>query len=194
MGAGLFGSAMGWVSLNKKETPYLITILVALAGWSITHVADRVLKSPVVEYTISTNTTVDPRIIKVSALNLSNKAFANLRFELQGANVKACNPPMAFEPPAWASSSGPEEGTDGVGFVISQLQPNWQITICGLYRGDKAPIFVLKDAGGPDQPIELRQPALATWVLKNEACLMIVLAGLAFVGIGAWILFGSEAK
>jgi hypothetical protein len=185
---------MSWARLNKKEIPYLITILVAIVGWSITHVADRVLKSPVVEYSTSVDTTSEPRTIKVTILNLSNKAFVNLRFELQGQGVKACNVPMSFRPPAWASNSVPEEGTDGVGFVISQLQPNWKVTMCGEYRGGgKDPLFVLKD-GSPDQSIELRQPDLATWILKHEAELMIVLAAIGSLGVVAWIVFGIEAK
>jgi len=150
---------MDWERINKKEVPYLITILVAIAGWSITHVADRVLKAPVVEYSTKIDTTTDPRTIRVTILNLSNKAFFNLRFELQGKTVKACNIPMGFEPPAWASNLPPDEGTDGVSFTISQLQPNWRLTMCGVYTGSKEPLFILKDSG-QGQPIELRRPEL----------------------------------
>ena len=183
---------MGWAHLNKKEIPYLITILVAIVGWSITHVADRVLNAPVVEYSTKIDIATDPRTVRVTILNLSNKAFLNLRFELQGKTVKACNIPMSFEPPAWASDLPPDEGTDGVSFVVSQLQPNWKVTMCGVYTDGKEPLFVLKD-GGQGQPIELRQPDFATWILKHEAELMSVLAAIGFLGIVAWILFGREA-
>lgn len=180
--------------LRRKEVPYLVVISVAIAGWSITHVADRVLNAPVVEYSTEIDATTDPRTIRVTILNLSNKAFRDLKFELQGVSVNACETPMSFEPPAWASVGIPKQGTDAVGFEVSQLQPNWKVTMCGVYRGGgKEPFFVLKDVGQV-QSIELRQPDCATRILKHEAKLMLALAAIGFAGIVVWIFFGMEVN
>jgi len=178
--------------LNAKDVPYLITILVAIAAWAITHVADRLLKSPVIEYSIDKSLAGATRTVKVTILNLSSTAFFGQKFELQGTGLKPCTVAMDFQPPAWASGSTPEPGTNGVAFVIDQLQPGWSVVLCGTYPASgPEPAFLLKD--GAKQAIELRQRGLRTWIVKYETELIIALALSAILLFVLWLAFGKEA-
>jgi hypothetical protein len=178
------------VSVLNKEVPYLVTVLVAILAWSITHIADRVVTSPTVEFSLRAEKSSSGQTIKVTLRNLSDRSFVNLRFELQGNNIRPCSRPMVFEPPAWASSSGPEQGTDAVAFQVSQLQPGWTVILCGSYQAnDQEPLFVLKSSQN-NQAIMLRRPGLATWILRFETALIATLAIAAALAIAVWLAAG----
>ena len=58
---------------NESSVPYLVTIFVAVVGWSLVHSVDRIVEAPSVQYCVSRT----QGRVRVTIQNLS----AGLRFE-----------------------------------------------------------------------------------------------------------------
>ena len=173
------------LSLGSKDAPYLVTILVACLGWSITHLAGRVLDAPTVEYRTNTSSAKGPYVFTVHVTNLSKKAFFKLEFEIQAPDIAPCETPLALAPPAWSTGRAPVKGTNGVVYFLDQLQPGWEVEICSVHKSNITPIFVLKNA--PEQALELVQPSLRTFIARNEVCLLLALVIALLVAFVTWL-------
>src|SRR5688572_24867253 len=93
--------------LSQKEVPFLVTLLLAWSGWGIGHMVDRVIESPTVEYDITSVTQGAEKLTTVHLANLSNQAFYDLKFEIQGEKALPCQTALQNVQPAWPWNGGP---------------------------------------------------------------------------------------
>jgi hypothetical protein len=172
--------------ISATSAPYLVSMLLAAAGWAVTHVVDRTLASPIIEY----RTFVKPaesgeRHFRVSLSNLSTQAFSDTTFEIQGSDeatlVSACDPPWEQRSPAWVSETRPESGNNAIRFRLSQIHPDWQVTLCVIFKGKGAPNFILKETER-GRPLRLIGCSIETFFVRHETQILLCLAGIWVVG------------
>jgi len=171
---------------SAKSAPYLVSLLLAAAGWAVTHVVDRTLASPIIEYrTLIRPGANDDQQFRVSLSNLSSQAFANTTFEIQGSKnatlLSACDPPWEEREPAWVSETSPEMGNNAIKYNLSQLHPGWEVTLCAKFKGSGSPNFILKSTKD-GRPLKLERCSIETYFVRHETGILLSLAVL-------WILW-----
>lgn len=187
--------------LSRKEVPFLVTLFAACAGWAINHVVDRVLDSPTIVYKTDIVAASNGKIVKVTMTNLSKQAFFGLKFEIQAPGIRICDTPPKYEPPAWPSNKPPAQGTDGVAFIIDQLHPSWEMSMCAKLNGDKTPVFLLRETGSSSsqgesskQAVRLVKPSLETFFVRHNLILMGLLALASLIAFIYWLLRSEDVK
>jgi hypothetical protein len=181
-------------ALGKKEVPFLVTLLVGIAGWAITHAVTRTLSAPTLEYhVVSTPAPNQTTTTIVKVTNLSDDAFFGLTFEIQGSGAQPCADPISSTPPAMPSTKPPKAANDAVSFTIDQLQPGWDISMCARLKGRTKPVFVLTSI--EKHTVRLVEPSVRTWLVRNEFALTAGLFFVAFAVFIAWLFLSSgEAR
>lgn len=69
--------------IKLDKIPYLLTVLFLLLGWSVSHIADRLLSAPIVEYHYDEAIKGDVKTVEYTINNISyDKLYKNLRFSI----------------------------------------------------------------------------------------------------------------
>lgn len=178
--------------LSAKEIPFLLTLLFAASGWSMTHLVDRVVSSPTIEYKTEVEYTKTQKNFVVTLTNLSRQYFKGLKFEITeiGADIRLIGKPGRENlAPAWTftTDANPSITNKSVAYMVDQFHPDWRIKISIGFEGIGLPKFYLKETGN-DQPVRLVESGLETFFAKNEACILFLL-GFMWSGLAViWLI------
>ena len=177
-----------------KQLPYFITLLGALIGWSVTLIADRVLKSPIVEYAL---TFPQPGVASLRVRNVTrDQPFNNLELAFVFPRMRSPTAGSLFagecgqviaEPTQPASVDNPAIiGSGGCTVRLpSPLRPGTEITYRLEYTmaADRSVVPRLELRNCPDN-IQLAAASIETWVVAHEATiLLLVLAGATLLAV-----------
>ena len=179
--------------LTKKEVPFLVTVLIGIAGWAITHGVSRTLSAPTLEYEVETTAGPAETLTKVTITNLSRELFSGLIFEIQGtSDASVCRGGLQPKPPAFPATKPPQAANNAVRFSVDQLQPGWQMAMCARFSGEVRPVFVMINSDR--QAVQLLEPSLRTFLVRYEFAILSSLFVVAFIAFLTWLLATSEVR
>jgi hypothetical protein len=161
--------------LAKEKMPYLVTLLFGALGWGATHTVDRLLESPIIEYTTWAAPATQFRIFSLSIYNVSQKQAFNgltLVFLLPKGSGKFLpnSARIVASPPAWEGEAAPDTRQQSIIFTLPTLHPDGQVRFEAGFEGDTLPAIRLSTAVGP---VRLVPPSLETFLVKHELCVLI---------------------
>ena len=173
------------MSIRDSEFPFLVTILFAVVGWSITHIVDRAIDAPLIMYEEQFRDAACPKVYSITVRNLSrDRNFAGLVITFIGASQKDRfeNPMSVADFPAGDAIEVITSG--GVSFTFPALQPGWRVELSAEYLGDGRPQFRVEES---PSALELAEKGWRTWLVQNEITLLIAIAALATLVIVFWL-------
>jgi hypothetical protein len=182
------------------KIPYLLTILIALSGWTLNHLVDRLLLSPIIEYSEHTDTC--PKQVSYTFRNLSrDKVFSDLtlhfliREKREGEFVtdqcKVLNIPPSYR------RDEPVKTKDSFSIGLPEFHPGWLIIIQLTLSENVKPTLhfsTVKDGNQEIEPVLLMEAGLETFLVKNEFQIMILLLGLWIILIIIYFIYLHRAK
>lgn len=154
--------------LRLAKAPYVVTILFASIGWGVTHTVDRLLASPIIEFTTELKPTATNKTIVVTLHNISHdKIFKKLSFTLMlpegtGTFVSAKKVPV---PPAWDGDIDASAEGHTANFLFPALHPGWEVRLIAKFSGDSSPTLYLQDS---ETAVRLVSPSWETFLVTYE--------------------------
>jgi hypothetical protein len=181
-------------AITLKEAPYVLTLLVAALGWSVTHTVDRLTQMPIIEYKIHDPTKYGERVIKCEVTNICDKVFRDLNLYLtvaQGKMLIISTPEIGFVKPImpdpFRSKAAYIQGHNAAYFV-PELQPLCSVSLETRARG---PGDVELRYYNGHEAIRLIEAGFQTWLVENEIeimfgliiCWLLLLILFAFIAL-----------
>jgi hypothetical protein len=177
----------------SDKAPYIVTILMAALTWALTHVADRLLATPMLQYEVQDLSSQGRQTQYLTFKNITrDKTFRGVHLVLtapadglftQGAVI-----------PVQPASEG-DKPYQLVGrtfeFTFPELQPGWKVEISVDYTGSGRPSIRLSSS---DQTIYAVKPSLETWLVEYDLEVLLGLAVLWIVLLGLIWLFGPRKR
>ena len=159
-----------------EKLPYVVTLLFAAIGWGVTHIVDRVLNSPIVEYRTEVVEGSDrtTRTFVARLRNMSrDRAYTNLTVEFllpPSSTGKFTTGTVDAKPPAAFGSRPPKMAGGSAKFDIPALFPSWEIALIANYTGDEIPELRLEKANPAPR---LVRPSLETFLVDHEVKIIL---------------------
>jgi len=165
------------VILKSENMPFFITAIIAILGWSLTHIVDRLIKSPIIEYKIIER--IEGKQIK-SVYQFTNitrdRLFKNIEFQLLLDNPSTGNFFIEDEcflqiPPPLNIKGKEKKGLSYFNFRVDALHPNCSIRAVVKISGDNKPtvhFITYENKDNKTQPIMLVSNSFDTYLIKNE--------------------------
>lgn len=183
---------------SATQLPALVSVLLAMCAWSVAHIVDRVLSSPIAEYSVSPATGADGTTkLEVKFANLSaDKEFRNVTVFLvrrpEDAALKFVSFNMRPRAPFYVElqASKPSVNPDSVKVTIASWPPGAEWVLEGSYVGSGIPVVQYH---APDAPIVLRERSLETIIVRNELCILISLTVLWALIVVFLLSFNSSS-
>src|SRR6476661_8131601 len=130
--------------LGSDKPPFFLAIFVAALAWSITHYADSITSTPVIEFDLQNSG--DKLIVSLENLTQSKK-FSNLIFLLRAPGGSLVNPSIEPTLPAWEGTIRPNCDGETCRFLIQDFQPGWKFKLtASLSRGAKTSFQLVKSS------------------------------------------------
>ena len=178
--------------LQTDKGPYLLTVLVALTAWALTHSVDRMLASPLVEYTSTIEANAEGKFVSYTVHNISaDHVFKDLQFSIltpEGEIKKGrvtVHAPMTFG----ERRVPPVETTTSYSVTFPYLHPGWTFDLAAQISGDAKPRLVFTAA----EPVRLVQASIETTLTKYERALLasVILLGTVLIAVYLYLLVRS---
>lgn len=182
--------------MDLDKAPFFVTLAVAIAGWSATHVVDRVIGAPTLEYeaaeSMASPLPHEPNA-KLQTLRLTNltrsTTFKNLTVVLmapRGTKVLNETTEIVAVAPAFEGND-PWKYRGGMAtYVIPKVHPGWTYLVRVGYVGDRLPILRFES----DDSIYTTRPNWETFIVKREVWILCAIGGFWSVFI-LWYLIGN---
>jgi hypothetical protein len=159
--------------LTAEKAPFLLTILFAVCGWTITHTVDRLTTSPVIEYEMSVHQVHNQYQYSIAISNITlSQTFRNIKFTLipeergniLDAHLKQVEPLNVTDEPIRTNTSyevAVEEMHPGMQFIVELLTKNER----GIHIH-----FTCRN-----NSIKLMEASTQTYLVKHEIGILSVL-------------------
>lgn len=168
--------------MELDKAPFVVTLAVAIAGWSATHIVDRVTGSPTLEFNASepvaaSNSSVSDS--KTQTIQLTNLTRATTFKDLTVILVARGNTRIIDEmteilprPPAFEGDE-PWKYQGGMArYTIPRMHPGWTFAVRVGYTGNSPPVLRLES---PDT-VYSTSPNWETFVVRNELWILSAIA------------------
>jgi hypothetical protein len=176
----------------SEKTPYVVTVVVAILGWLVTHFSDRVLDSPTIEYSIDVAPTNNDNVVEVSISNVTRDvAFKDLTILLSPADGSILSGFRVVPvEPAYEGDNPP--GTEGV-FTFPVIQPGWTYRVSAHFTGPTRPSLRLKNAAST---IYATEPSIETFIARYETRILLVLSGIwtVILVVALWLSWRQDRQ
>ncbi|UPK02016.1 hypothetical protein [Bradyrhizobium sp. 170] len=159
----------------SDKAPYIVTIVVAGLTWAATHLADRLLSTPIVKYSVQRIATKDSQTIYLTFKNITrDKTFKQLQLILTAPSdgVITTGAVIPVQPASEGDQPYQVAGRT-FAFTFPEFQPGWQIEISADYTGSKEPSLRLSS---PDQTVYAIKPSIETIIVEYHIQILAALA------------------
>jgi hypothetical protein len=162
----------------SEKAPYVVTVILAVLGWSVTHVVDRVTGNPILEYRVESESagreavTIQNVTRDHTFRNLTLVFTADIAGSITSVSVIPFEPAFEGDEP-WLIHGRTAQ------FTFPQLQPGWKFQIKLGYTGTQRPRLRFELREGTLRATEW---SLETFFLANEVCILLLI-------LVAWVLF-----
>jgi len=201
-------------SHTNSELPRLLlelfgfTTFIGALAWALTHVVDRIVDSPTIEYKITNKRIGDDRSqaweIRANVVNLSQKnTFRDAKFLfVAGANengkplnttfdVNEDYTEIVFHGPSLPEGKRRAKvQIPGAEFIVPILPPGARVELITRYFGKDEPRFMGAPAIRGNESFALRERSLFTFLVANE---LYVIVGLLVLWLAALIVVTIRA-
>jgi hypothetical protein len=157
------------------KAPYIVTIVIAGIAWTITHMADRLLSTPMVKYTIEQISSKNGQTAFLTFKNITrDKTFKQLQVILAASSdgVITAGAVIPVQPASEGDQPYQVAGRTFV-FTFPEIQPGWQIEISADYTGSALPSLRMSS---PEQTIYAITPSLKSLVVEYDIEILTILA------------------
>ena len=196
------GSANGnararWQALTRRTAfPYIVTLLLAILAWTVTHTVDRLIALPLLKYTQSDSeeNCDSPRIARVYCLTFEFKNITrNVNFENLTIHIldKDISSGIEFYEPVteiigvgWDGDVMLSPSKKAVTLTVEDFHPEWVLRLSTLVNGLGEPRAQLESA---DVPTILERRSWRTWLIEWELCIISFFAIFALFSILWWV-------
>lgn len=182
--------------MDSDKVPFYMTLVLAMAGWSVTYIIGRIASSPTLEYKVSPPTAVqskehpNAKKLTVELANLTRTTtFTNLTVvfisptgtKILGDATEVHRVPPAFEGnEPWKLRGGLAQ------YTIPKVHPGWRFDVQVGFTGEKPPLLGFESA----DPIYSAEPSWETKFVRNEGGIFAGLLGVWVLVIG-WFFWGK---
>lgn len=157
------------------KAPYIVTIVVAALAWALTHMADRLLSTPMVKYTIQELSSNTGKTVFLTFKNITrDKAFKGLQILLTASSDGLITTGSVI--PVQPASEGAQPyqvAGRTFEFTFPEFQPGWQIEISADYTGSARPSLRMSS---PEQTIYAVVPSLKSFLVEYDIEILLLLA------------------
>jgi hypothetical protein len=174
--------------LGSEKMPYLLTLLFALAGWTVVHIVDRLSQSPIIEYSVCESRNDGHTVYELTIINISQRTlFKNLRFDWMmkdSAKAKFIDgKSFLFSFPPMLGDYTPQTLPRQVSFTLLDFQPHGKVSLrtetsgateCDLYVSFVSSEDNPNDIVAADGPLMLLRASPTTFILKYEFSILII--------------------
>jgi hypothetical protein len=157
------------------KAPYILTIVVAGLAWAATHLADRLLSSPMVKYSIQRIADKGNQTLYLTFKNITrDKTFKQLQLVLTAPSdgVITTGAVIPVQPASEGDQPYQVAGRT-FAFTFPEFQPGWQIELSVGYTGSAEPSLRLSS---PDQVIYAVKPNIETFFVECDIQILAFLA------------------
>ena len=177
--------------MSSDKAPFFVTLVLAIIGWAVAHIVDRVVTAPTIEFRTSTLHQDGQKILGVTLTNLTaDKTFRGLRLVLvsppggtiQLMEVFPVEPAFEGDEPATVESNSVRSSAS---FRFAEIQPEGSLEARASYRGQMPRIRITLDSG----TARLVRPSIETWLARHEFgvfCGLVLLGVLLLGATGIW--------
>lgn len=175
---------------KRDKAPFILAILLALIGWSMTHIVDRSLEDPIIEYSIKKKEVIENQMnLTYTLQNISrNKMFryiefifklsssSNAKFVEADCHITVC-PPLEIK-------EEPESGIDVYKILVKEFHPNCDFSVDLVISDKSIPALVIQtyasdphleyDKQPGTQAIRLVKKNIETYLIKNETKIFVI--------------------
>jgi len=132
-----------------EKAPYIVTLIVAGLAWTITHVVDRLLATPLLTYHSQITESSGKKSLYLTLKNIArDKTFRNVRLILTAASGDLLTDAAVIPiQPAW---EGEEPGTLAgrtFDYKFSEMQPGSQFEVSVTFGGSDPPTLRMSTEG-----------------------------------------------
>ena len=179
------GSANGnararWQTLTRRTAfPYIVTLLLAILAWTVTHTVDRLIALPLLKFSL---TQADGNLLSFEFENIaSNVNFKNLTIMIRGENpeTRFSEPVPTIVGRGWLDDVSLNPTGDAILLTMKNFHPGWELRLSTIMTGSGKPQVQLKSA---DVPTILEPISWRTILVELE---LLILACFAFVALFA---------
>lgn len=175
-----------------EKAPYIITLIVAAVAWSLTHIADRLLATPLVTYQEQIVENSGKKSLYLTLKNITrDKTFRTIHLIIAappgGSITDRAVIPIE---PAWEGNQpGTLEGRT-FAYTFPELQPGGQLEVSVTYTGSDRPTLRMS----ADGTIDFVKPSWQTWLAENEITILAWAVGIGIVALVIATILGSVAS
>jgi hypothetical protein len=178
---GADGNGLGGIWTDKA--PYAVTLVVAALAWTITHIVDRLLATPIVTYERQIIENSGKKSVYLTLKNITrDRTFRDVHLILTASPGGSITETAVI--PIQPAFEGNQAGTT-VGrtfdYTFPEMQPGSQLEISATFTGRDQPTLRMSAQG----TIAFVRPSWETCIVENE---LPILAWLVGIGIGALII------
>lgn len=172
----------------SEKAPYIVTLVVAGLAWTLTHIVDRLLATPMLTYHFQELTDGAKKSVYVTLENIGrDKVYRDVRITLTAAQGDSLSNPVII--PVEPASEGDEPGERAgrtFDFKSPEIQPGGKFEISTSYSAANRPTLRIAMQSGS---IYALQPSVETYLVKHEMGILAVLMFawlIALAGVGIW--------
>lgn len=176
--------------ITDNNVPIVITILLAITAWTVTHAASRFLQEPLVK--VSQRVTQEKENtsrVTITFKNITtNVNFRGMKLTILGASIDNTftTPKLTIVGSGWKPTSTLNQRKDGIDVVFSDFHPGWEVELATTMSGQGSPRIHLT---GSQVPAVLQQAGFKTCIMENEIRITTSLGLLAVFCILMWLAF-----
>jgi len=162
-------------------TPFVVTILLSVFGWSFVYLLESLVAAPIVEYSV--NWKVQEGNTRVVTVSLENVSRTNRIQSLELGFASRVHSPGKFSETDLHAVAPAAEGRDSksritsggmeVEFIIRDLQPRQQFRLRALYNGNDTPELRLLTA---NSSVYLYDRGIITYLAKHVIAVVGIIA------------------
>ncbi len=162
------------------KAPYIITIILAGLAWTVTHLADRLLGTPLLTYESRILRNGNDQTYYLVLKNITHdKTFKKVHLILAaGADGVITEGTVIPIQPAWEGDTPPIVAGRTFDYTFPEIQPGSQFEVPVTFRGSGE----LTPRISAEGIVDVRQPSWETFVVEYEILILI-----AIIAIGVLI-------
>ncbi len=155
-------------SMFSDKAPYLVTLVVAGIAWTVTHIVDSLLASPVLVYRTQILESGGKTSFYLTLKNITrDKTFRDVRLIISAdpGDLLSDGAVIPIQP-AWEGDTPGNLAGRTFEYTFAEFQPGWQFEISAVFKGPKRPTFRI--APRPDEAVRAVPSSIETILVENE--------------------------
>lgn len=173
------------------KAPFVVTLIVAGLAWTLSHIIDQLLATPMLMYSTKVENSGGTKIFTLTLRNITrDKTFRDVRVLLTPAQNDTFTDHQVI--PTQPASEGDDPGKrepQTFDFKFPEIQPNGQLDMKVSFHSSTAPSLRISDANGTIYPTT---PSVETFLVENEFTLFAGLVVVWILALGGVYYFGPS--